>query len=136
MYASSQHAASFHCLVKEWKDCEELKPKQKETLIFVDTKSEGTKHRTEWCAEPNTYRCMRCGSGSKYMKMPGKCTGPKYLSENSNKNRESDILEPRFGKENGQTGWSSDLVQKMLGFYEAENGTKVDERLQARASRH
>ena len=40
------------------------------------------KHRTEWCAEANRYRCMRCGQGSKYMKMPGKCTGPKFLSNN------------------------------------------------------
>ena len=25
-----QHAASFHCSVEEWKDCEELRPKPKE----------------------------------------------------------------------------------------------------------
>ena len=54
-------AASFHCLVEEWTDCEELKPKPKEKLIFVDQKKEGTKHRTEWWAETNKYRCMRCG---------------------------------------------------------------------------
>ena len=48
---------------------------------------ENTEHRTEWCAEAKwcaeaeEYRCMRCGRGSKFMKMPGKCTGPKYLSE-------------------------------------------------------
>ena len=28
--AALQHAAGFHCLVEEWKDCEELKPKPKE----------------------------------------------------------------------------------------------------------
>ena len=28
--AALQYAASFHCLVKEWKDCEELKSKPKE----------------------------------------------------------------------------------------------------------
>ena len=33
-------AASFHCLVAEWKDCEELEPKPKEKLIFVDKKRE------------------------------------------------------------------------------------------------
>ena len=27
--AALQYAASFHCLVEEWKDCEELKPSQK-----------------------------------------------------------------------------------------------------------
>ena len=30
VYVASQCAASFHCLVEEWKDCEELKPKPKE----------------------------------------------------------------------------------------------------------
>ena len=85
VHAAPQHAARFHCLVEEWKDCEELKPKPKEKWIFVDKKSEETKHRTEWRAEADRYRCMRCGRGSKYMKMPGKCTGPKYLSENVGK---------------------------------------------------
>ena len=53
MFAVLQYAASFHCLVEEWKDCEELKPKPKEKWIFVDKKREETKHRTEWCAEAN-----------------------------------------------------------------------------------
>ena len=61
-----QYAASFHRLVEEWKDCEEFKPKPKEKWIFVDKKREETKHRTEWCADANKYRCMRCGRGSKY----------------------------------------------------------------------
>ena len=52
----------------------------KDGLIFVDQKKEETKHRTEWCAEAEKYRCMRCGKSSKYTKVPGKCTGPKYLS--------------------------------------------------------
>ena len=65
VYAASQYAASFHCLVEQWKHCEELKPKPKEKLIFVDEKSEETKHRTEWCAEANRCRCMRCGRRSK-----------------------------------------------------------------------
>ena len=59
-----QCAASLNCLVEEWKDCEELKPKPKEKLIFVDQKKEETKHRTEWCAETNKYRCMRCGKAA------------------------------------------------------------------------
>ena len=81
LYAALQYAASFHCLVEQWKDCEELKPKPKEKWIFFDKKSEETKHRTEWCAEANKYRCMRRGRGSKYMKMPAKCTGPKLFSK-------------------------------------------------------
>ena len=36
MYVALQYAASFHCLVEEWKDCEELRPQPKETWIFVD----------------------------------------------------------------------------------------------------
>ena len=83
VYVALQYAASFHCLVEEWKDCEEFKPKPKEKwIIFVGKKSEGTKHRTEWCAAADRYRCVRCGRGSKYVKMPGQCTGPKFLSTN------------------------------------------------------
>ena len=81
VYVALPCAASFHCLLEQWKDCEELKPKPKEKLSFVDKRSEGMKHRTEWCAESNRYRCMRCGRGSKYMKMPGRCNGPKFLSK-------------------------------------------------------
>ena len=36
VYAAFQCAASFHCSVEEWKDCDELKPKPKEKGIFVD----------------------------------------------------------------------------------------------------
>ena len=68
VYAALQYAASFHCLVEEWKYCEELKPRTKEKWIFVDQKSEELKHQTGWCAQANKYRCMRCGRGSKCMK--------------------------------------------------------------------
>ena len=61
MYAPLQYAASFHCLVEEWKNCEEIQPQPEQKWIFVDKKREETKHRTEWCAEANKYRCMRCG---------------------------------------------------------------------------
>ena len=71
IYVALQYAASFHCLVEEWKDCEELKPKPKEKWIFVNKKREETKHRTEWRAAANRFPCMRCGRGSKYAKMPG-----------------------------------------------------------------
>ena len=30
VYAALQYPASFHCLVEEWKDCEELVPQPKE----------------------------------------------------------------------------------------------------------
>ena len=63
--AALRFAASFHCPVEEWTDCEELKPKPREKWIFVNQKKEETRHRTEWCAEANKYRCMRCGKSSK-----------------------------------------------------------------------
>ena len=65
VYAALQYAASFHCLVEEWTDSEELRPKPKEKWVFVEKKSENTKHRTERCAEADKIRCMRCGRGSK-----------------------------------------------------------------------
>ena len=43
--------------------------------------------RMEWCAEADRYRCMRCGRASIKMKMPGKCTGPKFLSKSLEKGR-------------------------------------------------
>ena len=63
VFAALRCAASFHCLVEEWKDCEELKPNSREKGAFVDQKREETMHRTEWCAQPDRYRCMRCGRG-------------------------------------------------------------------------
>ena len=42
----------------------------------------------------------------------------------------------RCGKKNGQAGLNFDLVQKMLGLCKAEDGTEIDELLQAGASRH
>ena len=36
VYAALQYADSSHCLVEEWKDCEEFKQKPKEKCIFVD----------------------------------------------------------------------------------------------------
>ena len=89
VYVALQYAASFHCLVEEWKDCEELRPKPREKWSFVDKRRERMKHRTEWCAEAKRYRCMRRGKGSKYMKMPGKCDGPTFLSNRLDKMEKS-----------------------------------------------
>ena len=50
-------------------------------MDFVDKTREGTKHRTEWCATANKYRCMKCERSNKYMKMQGTCAGPRYLSK-------------------------------------------------------
>ena len=48
----AQYAASFHCLVEQWKDCEELRPKPKEKWFAWKRRA---KHRTEWCAEANKF---------------------------------------------------------------------------------
>ena len=121
VYAALQYAASFRSLVEKRKDCEELKPKPKEKWIFVEQEKEETKHRTEWCAEANKNRCIRCGRGSKNMKMEGKCTGPKYLSK-------------MLGKWRNQHMQGEVLIwcTKMLGQCE----TKSDEPLQAGANGH
>ena len=58
------------------------------------------KHRTEWCAEEDRYRCMRCGRGSKYMKMPDRCYGPKLMSKS-------------FGKWRRRHLGGHDLVRRM-----------------------
>ena len=41
VYVALQYAASFHCLVEEWKDCDELKSKPKEKWTFVYQKKRG-----------------------------------------------------------------------------------------------
>ena len=99
-YGALQCAASFHCSVEKWKDSEELRPKPKEKWSVVDKRRERMKHRTEWCAEANRYRCMRCGKGSKYMKMSGRCDGPKFLSK-------------KFGKMRCRHLGGHDLVRRM-----------------------
>ena len=40
VYAALQNVASFHCLVEEWKDCEEVRPKPKEKWVFLEEKRE------------------------------------------------------------------------------------------------
>ena len=49
---------------------------------FVEKKREMMDNQTEWCAQANKYRCMRCRRSCQYMKMPGKCTELEYLSNN------------------------------------------------------
>ena len=72
-----QHAASFHCLVEEWKDCQELKPKPKEKWIFVNKKFVG--------AEADRYRCVRCEKR-------------KQMHEDARKMYRTKILVKKFGK--------------------------------------
>ena len=80
VYVALQYVASFHCLVKDCKDCEERLSQKK--MEFHGKRREGTKHRMEWCAASRRYGCVRCGRGSKYTMMQGKYTGPKYMAKN------------------------------------------------------
>ena len=36
VYAALQYAASSHCIVEQWKDCEELIPTPRENWIVVE----------------------------------------------------------------------------------------------------
>ena len=120
VHAALQYAASFHCLVERWKYCEELKLKQREKLTFVDQKREETKHRTEWCAEADRYRCMRCGRGSKYMKMPGRCTGPKLLSKSLGQWGRRHLGGHDLVRRMDRKGRGINMVQKVFGICEAK----------------
>ena len=84
VYAALHSAASFHCLVEDWKSCEELKPKLKEIWVFPNQKDEKEQHRTEWCAAANKYRCMRFGKSSRNIKMQRTCAGPKGCERTPN----------------------------------------------------
>ena len=35
VYAALPYAASFHCIVESWRDCEELKSKPKEKSAYI-----------------------------------------------------------------------------------------------------
>ena len=83
VFAALQYAASFHCLVEELQDCEELEPKPQEKWTFANKKGKAQKHHTKWCAIAHKNRCVRCGRSSKNMKMHGTCEGPKWLTEDS-----------------------------------------------------
>ena len=74
-----QYAASFHCMVEQWKDCEELKPQPKEKWIFVERKR--SIEQSGMRKQIGIDVCMRCGRGSTWMKIPGRGTGPKFLSQ-------------------------------------------------------
>ena len=69
VHAALQHAASFHCLVEEWKECEELKPQPKGKWMFVDQQVP----MYEMWKRQQVHEDAR------------KSTGPKYLSKNLGK---------------------------------------------------
>ena len=80
--AALQYGASFHCLVEEWKDYDELKLKPKEKLTVVGPEKRA-KRNTERSGvlRPTKYRCLRCERGIKYMKHQRTMHGPTCLSK-------------------------------------------------------
>ena len=106
----------------------------------MDQKREEAKHRTEWCVEAKQVSMHEVWKRQQVHEDARKMYRVEVLVRKLWENGESDIRE--HGKFTLEVAicseeWigSSDLVQKMLGLCEAENGTKVDEVLQARASR-
>ena len=86
----------------------------------MDREKEGTKHRTEWCAEINKYRCMRCGKSSKKCKDARKMHKTIILVKKCWKMREGVTLEVKIWFGRMETRRGSDLVQKVLGICEAK----------------
>ena len=87
----------------------------------MDKKREETKHRTELYAEANKHRCMRRGTGSKYVKVKEKCTGPNYLD-----------LVRRVDRQGEVSIW----CRKCSGHARQRMGPLLMNGLQARASWH
>ena len=61
MYVALQCAASFHCLVEEWKDCEELNSTPKAKWSFIDKSSEGLKHRVRGSKQVSMFEVRNLG---------------------------------------------------------------------------
>ena len=96
VYAALQYAASFRCVVEEWKNCEELKPQRKEKWTFVGKKGEETRHGTEWSAAVSTYRCMRCGRG-------------KQVHEHARDMHRAEILGKKSWENGGSNRWEDTI---------------------------
>ena len=97
VYVALQYAASFHCLVEEWKACQELVPIPKEE------RSEGMKH----------------------LKMPGRCTGPKLLSQSSGKWRRRHLGGHDLVRRMDRQGEVSIWCSKCSGYARQRMGPKL-----------
>ena len=58
------------------------------------------------------------------MKMPGRCDGPKFLSDSLGKWRRRHLGGHDLDQKNGQTGGGFNMVQKVFGIREAKNGNQ------------
>ena len=98
VYAALQYAAGLHCLVEEWKDCEELRPKPKEKWVFVE------KEERE-CEASNR---VVCGSRQVSMYEMGE---RKQTYEDARKMHMTEILVKEFGKWRRRHLGGHDLVR-------------------------
>ena len=66
LYAAIGFTAHFHVQVENWRDTDEIVPKEKVSWYFVQKRREGRKHRTEQCNDlGGHFDCMRCGKRCK-----------------------------------------------------------------------
>ena len=83
--ASIEYAAPFHVQVEEWSDRDEMVPKARDSLQFVQRQTEGCKHWSEQCGElGGRYTCMRCGQRSEQAGGWGKSSMRKIEKEPTN----------------------------------------------------
>ena len=94
VYAALQYAASFHCVVEQWKDCEELKRKLKEKWIFVDRKKGNEASNRVGVRKQKRYRCVQ-------------------MHEDARKMYRTKILVEKFGKWGRQHLGGHDLIRRM-----------------------
>ena len=96
-----QYAASFHCLAERWKDCEELRPKPRETWIFFCAKEE---------REYETPNIVVCGSGQISVYEMWKRM---QTHKDARKMYRIKLLVKRFGKWRGRHLGGHDLVRRI-----------------------
>ena len=77
VYAALQYVASFHCLVEQWKDCESSRLSQRKADFRGKGEREYEASNRVACESRLVSMCEMCGS--KYMKMQGRCSGPKFV---------------------------------------------------------
>ena len=73
---------------------------RKKSGVFADQKREETKHRADWCAEANNYRCMRCGRGSNFLKDARKMHRTTIFVRKCWKMGKATLWRSRFGQKN------------------------------------
>ena len=87
-------------------------------------------HALEYC-------CMRCGSSSKHMNIPGTCEGSRWLAKDSNHKLERMGKSHVGGHDMVRRHWRDlGVVQDVFGLCAVPSGAEGDEPLQTRKERH